>query len=334
MFVHSYARFSTGRQQLGDSERRQIEAAEDYCKRNGHTLSDLQLIDRGWSGFRGNKQTALNEFLKMIETGEVKPGEILLVESVDRLSRKGIMPTQMLINRILSAGIHIAILMPYENLYSADDPNDLGGQIQLAAFAYQAHVYSLMLSGRIKSWWTENRKKAQEDGRIITGIIPCWLEKENGAFKVKPQARNVIEYIFHRTIEGIGAGVLVKELNEKFEAIGGRQSKHFNKTFITTIIRKRQVLGEYQPHKLDDKGKRQPVGEPLPDYYPRVIDEKTWLAANAAASNRRVERGPSGDFVNVFVNLIHHAVDDCRVHITTTRQTRADGRKVTQRRYK
>ena len=41
------------------------------------------------------------------------------------------------------------------------------------------------------------------------------------------------------------------------------------------------MLGEYQPHRLVD-GKRIPEGEPIPDFYPPVVEREVWNAARAA----------------------------------------------------
>ena len=123
--VHSYARFSSMGQAEGNSEKRQLENGAAWVKKHGHQFSDLRLIDRGRSGFRGNKQKALAEFVKAIDDGRVKPGDILLTEAIDRLGRRGIRPTQDLVNSILNRGVHIAILSPVEKVYRADDQNDL-----------------------------------------------------------------------------------------------------------------------------------------------------------------------------------------------------------------
>jgi len=159
--VHSYARFSDPKQAEGDSERRQTELRNIWLARHPeHHLSDLQLIDKGKSGYRGNKQKALQQFLKAIDEGRVNPGNILLVESVDRLSRKGIRETQTLVNSLLNKGIDIAILTPIEKVYHAQDTNDIGGAIELAAFAYVARVYSEVLGSRVRNWFIQARRKS------------------------------------------------------------------------------------------------------------------------------------------------------------------------------
>src|ERR1039457_6738502 len=107
--VHSYARFSSKKQEHGDSARRQAEGLAKFLATGNHTLSSLQYLDPGRSGFKGDKQKYLTEFLKILAAndGRIKPGEILYVEAIDRLSRKGIRQTQQVVNTILEAGVDI-----------------------------------------------------------------------------------------------------------------------------------------------------------------------------------------------------------------------------------
>lgn len=326
--VHSYNRFSSPQQSWGDSERRQAENGAAWVKRHGHVFSNLQFWDKGKSGFRGNKQKALAEFLKAIEKGQVKPGETLLVEAVDRLSRKGIRATQKLVNTILDSGVDIAILTPIEKVYRAADTNDIGGAIELAAFAYQAYIYSANLSYRIKNHFDHARVEARANGKALSGHLPAWLKTKNTP---KPEAAAIIKYIFRRVIDGIGAHKLIDELEAKGMASFGLSGR-WNQTYLRRFIRDRAVLGEYQPHINDEGGKRQPVGEAIKGYYAQIVDETTWLAANAALDNRVIERGPNRGFVNLFTGLVKHGFDNCPAHVYTYQQTRADGRKVIIRR--
>ena len=88
----SYLRFSTPEQMKGDSYRRQTEAAQAYATKHGLELDDsLTLRDKGISAYQGRNATdgRLSAFLSAVETGRVRPGSYLLVESLDRLSREG-----------------------------------------------------------------------------------------------------------------------------------------------------------------------------------------------------------------------------------------------------
>ena len=81
--VFSYLRRSSQPQTWGDSERRQLQAAETWCRQRGLTLSD-RFEDRGVQAWNEkNQERALGDLLRM-----AKRGDYLLVEDADRLSRQ------------------------------------------------------------------------------------------------------------------------------------------------------------------------------------------------------------------------------------------------------
>jgi len=70
--AYSYVRFSTPQQALGDSLRRQVAAAEQFCKENGYTLDrSLTLHDKGIRAFRGENIEIgrLGVFLGLVKAG-------------------------------------------------------------------------------------------------------------------------------------------------------------------------------------------------------------------------------------------------------------------------
>src|SRR5262245_930103 len=88
--AYSYLRFSDGSQRKGDSLRRQREFAVELCRRNGWVLDDsLHLRDLGVSAYRSKnaKVGALAEFIEAVQSGRVRPNSVLVIESIDRLSR-------------------------------------------------------------------------------------------------------------------------------------------------------------------------------------------------------------------------------------------------------
>src|SRR5215471_15381363 len=69
VIAFSYIRFSTRKQAQGDSQRRQTELAEAYCRRRGWTLSDQTFEDLGVSAWHGANALVgnLGEFLKAVQ---------------------------------------------------------------------------------------------------------------------------------------------------------------------------------------------------------------------------------------------------------------------------
>src|SRR5262249_6868156 len=91
---YSYIRFSSPEQAKGDSLRRQTEAADAWCHKNGVALATATTLhDLGKSAFLGKHREnpdryALAAFLKMVERGRVPRGSFLIVENLDRLTRE------------------------------------------------------------------------------------------------------------------------------------------------------------------------------------------------------------------------------------------------------
>jgi hypothetical protein len=86
--AYSYQRFSSIKQKQGDSTRRQKNAAENFCQQHGLVLVDT-FTDEGVSGFRGknfSNESALSEFLKLVQNGTVERGSCLVVENMDMIS--------------------------------------------------------------------------------------------------------------------------------------------------------------------------------------------------------------------------------------------------------
>lgn len=92
--AYSYIRFSTPEQANGDSYRRQRAAAETYCTQNGLELvrsEDYFFFDSGRSAYKGkhlDDTGQLARFLSYVKDGTIEPGSLLIVESLDRLSRE------------------------------------------------------------------------------------------------------------------------------------------------------------------------------------------------------------------------------------------------------
>src|SRR5262245_40430361 len=91
--AYSYIRFSSRKQEAGDSIRRQQTAARAWARRNGIPLDTTLRIDKGISAFHGKNADlsggknadlgGLAEFLRLVQEGTVNPGSYLVVENLD-----------------------------------------------------------------------------------------------------------------------------------------------------------------------------------------------------------------------------------------------------------
>jgi len=302
--VYSYTRFSTPEQSEGDSERRQLEAAQAWVDNQDLPLNtDVRLIDRGLSGFHGmhKKKGALGEFLRMVESGEIASGSVLLVENIDRLGRQDFFDAFETVSSLIRKGIAIQTLSPLTT-YTRDSVNN--GQIwQLIGQMQRAYEESKRKSELGIATRQEKRKKARNGDAIFTTICPAWLEVVDDKFKTIPEAVQAVRMIFDAKLNGVPNNTILSRLNNES---AWKRPKGFGDSYLSKILHSPAVLGEYQPHRKSN-GKRMPEGEPIADYFPQIIKPEIFHAVQQKMKANYNKGGRNGHFYNVFRHLVRCA---------------------------
>jgi len=308
----SYVRFSRTHQRKGMSLERQENARNQYLERTGIELdTQLDLRDLGVSGFTGRHRThgKLRAFLDAIETGYVRKGDVLIVENLDRLTREEISEALELFLGIIRNGIKIVTLSPYDE-FDRQSISDTTKIIVAIITLGRAHEESKRKSDLILKKEQQKREQRQQ-GKVVGGQIPAWIERHGDKFKVIPEAKRAIERIFQLCLDGHGQWTISRTLNDEgIPNISRRCGKHtkdrWTYSYIKRILTTRQVIGEHQQYK----GKL-PIGEPLIDYFPAVIDEATFEAAQLAMKARATRKGPIGkNCKNLFTGLLRDPRDN------------------------
>ncbi len=277
--AYSYIRFSSKTQELGDSLRRQLEAAEDYCRRHKLTLSDKNFQDLGVSGFKEVDRASLADMLDAIEQGKIRAGDIILLENVDRLSRQGIDAVRDITSKILRSDVEIVSLSDGLHL-TKNSLNDLLDVIRLAISADLAHKESLKKSERISAAKARQRKQAAS-GNVINKRLAYWLKRESGAYVFNENV-DVIRLIIAKRKEGKGFHRIAIELNQS--DFKPRYAKKWNDQTIREWVKSRMLYGSYQTGSVVD-GKFVPI-DLIDDYFPPVISYEEWKAIQPAVVNR------------------------------------------------
>jgi DNA invertase Pin-like site-specific DNA recombinase len=318
--AYSYLRMSTDLQLKGDSRRRQLEASRAYAEANGLDLADdAQLEDIGISAFKGAnvRDGALGRFLEAVEGGDVARGSYLLVESLDRLSREQVRPALSLFLRIGEAGITVVTLM--DGRVHRPDDSDMGGLMMSLVSMSTAHEESQKKSVRVGAAWKSKRALATAKGKPMTARCPGWLvlSADRTHYEVVAERADVIRRVFADYVSGVGMYTIARCLNKAgvrpFEGKNGWHQSSVNK-----ILGNRAVIGEFQAH-VKRGGERLPEGDPIPGYYPVIVEEPLFYRAQdarrqrASSADRRAGRkGPT--YANLFTNLARCAY--CRSPIT------------------
>ncbi len=310
LIAYSYVRFSTPEQRLGDSLRRQISRAEEWCRANQYSL-DSTLKDEGVSGYRHKNSTsgALATFLDAIRNGDVTPGSVLVVESLDRLSRAEPLDALALLREIIKAGVHVVTLYDGQK-YSQASMREIGPLLQALVIMSRAHEESHMKAQRLSASWSSKRDIALAQKQPVTRQVPAWIQVEDvgvslsgrhewskARFKLIPERAAILREIFRLRAEGLGRRRIADELNRRGIAVWGRGKRKarggWQDSYIAKILSTRAVLGEFQPHRLEAgrNSTRTPVGPPIEGYYPRAISDGLWAAAQVYSSEARQHKG-------------------------------------------
>ncbi|MDP3689879.1 recombinase family protein, partial [Bradyrhizobium sp.] len=283
--AYSYIRMSTDLQLKGDSLRRQREASQRYADRYGLQLvEEFDLQDIGYSGYDGENiaSGSFGRFLKAVRAGEIEKGSYLLVESFDRMSRQEPMRALKPFMEIVEAGLVLVTL---------DDERVFSGKISFEdliisiAKMSRANEESVRKSDRLSKAWQNKRKEAGT--KKLTARCPSWLRLLDGreAFEIIEDRARIVRRMFDEAVAGLGAYSIVRRLNDDgiptFAGKAGWQTSTVNK-----IIGSKSVIGEFQPSRMVN-GKRSPEGDPRKGYFPRIIDDEKFYAAQRGRLERR-----------------------------------------------
>jgi DNA invertase Pin-like site-specific DNA recombinase len=323
--VYSYLRFSTPEQSEGDSERRQIDKARAWAKRNGHTLDDaLRISDLGLSGYKGDhrKKGALGRFLQAAEEGKVPAGSILVVENIDRLSREGVgQALRTTIFRLFDCGVIIQTLSPEETYEPGceDQPKFIALLLYLSRAREEIGRKSEMIAD---SWAAWRERAAKGEKSPPPGTMPCWVEwvpdesvsqpdrlsRQTGKFVLVEEAAAAIRQIFRWAAEGIGVHTITKRLNGAGVKPIGRLAA-WRVCTVGALLARRDVLGEFEDLH----------GKIYPKFYPAVIKESLWYRVRAAMSTRKIGKKGMGrtaeGAANLFMGIVHNAEDGAPLYL-------------------
>lgn len=312
----SYIRFSTPTQAAGDSLRRQTQAAKDWCARNGAVLDEtLTFRDLGRSAFLGKHKEnpdryALAAFLKLVEQGKVPRGSFLIIESLDRLTREHVRAGLMLLLGLIENGVRIVQLSPSELIY--DEQSDEMGLMLAIVELSRGHRESKRKSDLCGAAWEEKRKRAREDGELMTSRIPHWIEKHGDGLRLIPERAALVRKVYALAAAGYGLTSIVKKLIEDGDKPFGF-GDHWARSYVARLMLDRRAVGEFQPCSRRNKS----ASDPIPGYYPAVVTEAEWLAARAGLAQRKTLRGRMGKNINMFAGLMRSARDGESYFIVT-----------------
>jgi DNA invertase Pin-like site-specific DNA recombinase len=291
----SYVRISSGTQARGGGIRRQLQESRKYAERLGFDLQEQnQLADVGISAFKGKNlapRAALGRFLEAVKSRKVPPGSVLLVESLDRLSRGEALKAVGTFLDVLNAGIDIHTLADGKIYTSETTFEELMFSIAVMTRAYDE---SKMKSTRLRAAWRQKRELAGT--KPMTKWCPAWLRlsSDRARYEVIEDRARVIRHIFSEALSGVGSYSIARRLNERREPHFGR-SRGWHFSLVSKVLKNPAVYGLFQPHKVVD-GRRRPDGDPIQQYFPAIVEESVFNRVQMGLGERlkrgRGRKGP------------------------------------------
>lgn len=278
-----YLRYSTPEQAEGQSEQRQTQGAERWCKEHNERLVKTYK-DLGISGGKSaDDRKGLNSLLTDLEQGSVPA--YLLTEDVDRLSRMLPLDSLNLISRILDYGLTIVSLRDNQVLHRDNWQQSqsfliLSLKTTLANEERQKRIF------RGRAAWKQ--KRIDSPNILYTKKIPSWLRIEGSKIVPVPEHVKTIKRMFQLANDGHGIIGIIRQFNER--GVKSFRGNDWNKAIIHNTLTGEQVLGRFQP-KTSFNGKRVEDGDMIPDYFPRVIEDDLFYAVQAKLKQRNKYKG-------------------------------------------
>jgi hypothetical protein len=134
---------------------------------------------------------------------------------------------------------------------------------------------------------------------------PAWLEvsEDRLSFVFLPDRAATVKMIYELSIAGLGGYTIAKQLNAKNVPVFGPSPK-WDQSTIHNMLSNRATIGEHQPKQYRNR-KAVPIGDPIPGYYPPVIEEALFNNAQVARQkNLASGRGRKGRLItNLFAGI-------------------------------
>ncbi|MDN4590819.1 hypothetical protein DBA29_20270 [Xenophilus aerolatus] len=306
--AYSYIRFSSDKQEQGDSIRRQTKAARDYAAAHGLIL-DTQTYQefKGISAFTGENKAngKLGLFVEAAEKGLIPKGSRLIVESLDRLSREAVDLAMSQFLRITAAGIIIVTLGDHPKEYSTASIRANWTELILTlAQMERAHDESATKSKRVSEAW-ENKRNTD---KIMTRMVPAWLSTDDYVhWEIDPEKAAVVQRIFAMAHdEGLGTPTIARRLNadgvptfkkptkKELEAIARGEEllePEWSHGTVAHVLNNKAVIGILHTEKVYRE-----------DYYPPIIKKEVFESMGMLFKQRHFAPGARGQggIVNLF----------------------------------
>jgi DNA invertase Pin-like site-specific DNA recombinase len=321
--IISYTRFSSRKQAKGVSYARQVEAARKWCEAHGYVLDENDKYeDLGVSAFSGKNAAAgaLSTLQKKLHSGEIERGTILIVEALDRITRQALPQAITLLMNLATSGLTVVTLSDGKE-WDEEKMKDLGAFMMSVVTLYRGHQESEYKSKRVRDAFKKHRQAGSQQ---VFGAAPGWLSRDDkhSPWVVDEEKAAVVRKVFELSAAGFGSKLIAKKANAENWVVPTRlaeQEKGWHAQLPGQLLRNNAVLGEHQHRIRTHEAHEQnweglPVGEPIADYYPRIVSDNLWNRARASIRARAAAKRRDMHYYNVFSGLMYCGLCGAPIH--------------------
>ncbi|PSU36225.1 recombinase family protein [Photobacterium lutimaris] len=281
---------------------RQKSLALDWLSKHPEYHLQESISDDGRSAYKGHNLTsgALGDFITRCERGEIPENALLLVEAIDRISRRSVDEQRELWRKLKELKINIAVAKFGDKVFKWDDKFELGYDIQLTVMMDLAHQESKQKADRIRAAHQRNF------GKTKSKMCPYWLKltDDKTEYVVLEEKAQVVRKLFRMKLDGMGADSIVRELRK--QGIKTSSGRLFNVATVRKYLKNERVMGWLRKSSVvytdDGRQERHPTNQVIKDYYPAIVSEEDFNAVQM--SFRKTTGGKRSKIANPLRGLM------------------------------
>jgi DNA invertase Pin-like site-specific DNA recombinase len=320
--IYPYARVSTTSQLSGTglSQQTDPQQLEQLSAKYKLPIED-GIQDIGRSAYHGEHlKHELGAFLQAIKQGHIATDSILVVHSLDRLSRLKLGFAKQIYLNLTNAGVHIYSTLD-NHLYKA---HDIGSEVLSSVIFERAHNESKTKSARtvgnalklINDYQNGIRSPTGEPVAIKSvGTLPWFIDGSDGTVKQHPYYWSAAELLAKRIIEGVSIPTIKDELDKIYPPIHPPLKKD---KWLTNTLRHFHKLTALQGNRIITL---QGTEHHLEGYYPKLLTNNEYAKLQAARAKR--DTYPVRKEVNLITGI---AIAKCSCGSAVANRRRSDHR--------
>jgi len=292
--IYNYARVSTTKQLkgVGLETQQQRSVLERLSQEYSLPIHDEDFVDEGLSAYHGShKDGEFGVILSRIESGEIAHGSILVIFSLDRISREATNVAMAQLLDFINNGVRVYTHID-DKMYDSSSKHLFIDLMYSFLTMERANEESRTKSKRIIAAQKIALKHWKDTGKPqgALGRSPFWIDQPTNTLNINAEG---VKKAVEMKLAGYGDLKIKQYLDANFEYKQTRtkgtvkQSNTWDYTAISQLWANRSLIGEKTFHI-------EGVSHVLENYYPPIIDEATFRKLKMCKSKKRGRNTSSG----------------------------------------